>query len=216
MSLGKLYVFGTPRVNSAKALIAYYKLPVEIVDTQGAEEFQKEFPMKQVPSFMGSDGYKLTETPAILHYLVGQLPEADRVRLEGSTLKEQCQVQRWVSVANTGSFTEAVNPTFSLMGFMPYDKKSCDAHIQKLHQYAAYFDSELAGREYLAADHFTLADLHCLAVWTMAFSALFGTECRAKYPNLVAWFNRAIANPIAATVYADFKMTDKPLPEPAQ
>ena len=216
MSLGKFYASISPRVDSARALITYYKLPVEIVNAREAEEFQRDFPMKQVPAFMGSDGYKLTETPAILYYLSGQLPEADRVRLQGSTLKERCQVQRWVSVANSGSFTEAVVPLFSLKGFMPYDKKACEAHTEKLRQYAAYFDSELAGREYLAADHFTLADLHCLIIWTMAFSALFGTECRANYPNLVAWFNRAIANPIAATVYADFKMTDKPLPEPAQ
>ena len=216
MSLGKFYASISPRVDSARALIAYYKLPVEIVNAREDADFPKKFPMKQVPSFMGSDGYKLTETPAILHYLVGQLPEADRVRLEGSTLKEQCQVQRWVSVANSGSFSEAGVSILALRGITPYDKKVCDAHIQKLHQYAAYFDSELAGREYLAADHFTLADLQCLVLWTMVFSTLFGTECRAKYPNLVAWFNRAIANPIAATVYADFKMTDKPLPEPAQ
>ena len=216
MSLGKLYASISPRVDSARALIAYYKLPVEIVNARKDEEFQKVFPMKQVPAFMGSDGYKLTETPAILYYLSGQLPEADRVRLQGSTLKERCQVQRWVSVANTGSFSEAGASIVALRGLVPYDKKVYDAHIEKLRQYAAYFDSELAGHEYLAADHFTLADLHCLVLWTMAFSTLFGTECRANYPNLVAWFNRAIANPIAATVYADFKMTDKPLPAPAQ
>jgi glutathione S-transferase len=59
-----------------------------------------------------------------------------------------------------------------------------------------FFDGELAGREFLATDHFTIADIVLLT--TVDFSTFIGMPVPENLSSLCAWHARISARPSAA------------------
>ena len=66
MSQGILYVLKlSPRSSILTDLIKYYKLDIEISTDTESESFIEKFPLRKTPTFIGNDGFQLTETIAI-------------------------------------------------------------------------------------------------------------------------------------------------------
>ncbi|MFN5777905.1 MAG: glutathione binding-like protein, partial [Novosphingobium sp.] len=59
-----------------------------------------------------------------------------------------------------------------------------------------FFDASLAGREFLAADHCTIADI--LLLTTIDFAGFIGIPIPEDLPSLRAWHARVSARPSAA------------------
>ena len=59
-----------------------------------------------------------------------------------------------------------------------------------------WLNDELATREFLAADHFSIADI--VALTTIDFATFIGIETPAEFTHLHAWHARVSARPSAA------------------
>lgn len=69
MSVGTLYTSEiSPRAKLLEALVKYFKLDVDVVDTKDFAQFAELFPLKKVPAFVDAKGYKLSELIAIAYY----------------------------------------------------------------------------------------------------------------------------------------------------
>lgn len=67
MSLGTLFGDQQIRTVPPKALIKHFNLDVKIVGSDDAA-YQKAFPLKKIPAFVGPKGFKLHEVIAISIY----------------------------------------------------------------------------------------------------------------------------------------------------
>jgi glutathione S-transferase len=59
-----------------------------------------------------------------------------------------------------------------------------------------WLNDELESREFLAADHFTIADI--VALTTIDFASFIGIETPVELAHLRAWHSRVSARPSAA------------------
>lgn len=66
MSIGTLYSDSVTRTKVPDALVKHFGLDVKIVKPDAT--YEKNFPLKRLPAFIGNDGFKLTETIAISLY----------------------------------------------------------------------------------------------------------------------------------------------------
>jgi glutathione S-transferase len=94
------------------------------------------------------------------------------------------RVQRWLSAAaGPVAYGPGRARLVSVFG-APYEAAPAIAHA---HAFLRVFDAELAGREFLAADHATIADLAC---YSYIAHAPEGRVSLADYPDVRAWLGR--------------------------
>jgi glutathione S-transferase len=158
---------------------------------QRGPEFLRLNPKGKVP-VLEDDEFILDESHAIMQYLA--------VRTPGQTLypmapRARATVNRWL-FWSAQDFQPAVsvlnweNSVKPLLGIGPADAREVQRGEQLVSQCARLLDSHLAGREWVAEEGITLADLALAA-------PLMSTE-RARLPvseyaNLQAWFRRVQA-----------------------
>lgn len=178
MSIGTLYYMpSSPRSNWFPALIKTLELDIKIVDYSTCENFSKEFPLHKVPAFLGSDGFKLTETIAITDYFISLVPNST---LFGSNTKEKVQVLRWLCFLNQDFTNAAVN---IWKAKTDEDKKN---YTEKAIELIKYIDSELASRKFLALDDKpTVADIFGFGALNMVLGVSGSDEL--KFPHIAKW-----------------------------
>ena len=67
MSLGTLFITEQVRGLPCKALVNHFNLDVTIAE-KSDKRFVDNFPLGQIPAFIGTKGFKLTEAIAIVIY----------------------------------------------------------------------------------------------------------------------------------------------------
>jgi glutathione S-transferase len=163
-----------------------------------APEFMKKNSLGQVPVLELDDGTHLSESVAICRYFEALHPTPP---LFGRTAREQAFVEMWMRRAefrlwnpvgqvwiNDDPRTAIVNPT----QFPEYGQKNRKvvAHAMK------WLDSELAdGREWLAGDDYTIADIVLLC--GIDFGKFVNMDIPEDALNLRAWHTRASERPSA-------------------
>ncbi|CAL9735215.1 elongation factor 1-gamma 2 [Monosporozyma servazzii] len=213
MSQGTLFVSRSPRCIPALAIIEHFNLDVEIVNvkTTAHKDFDAKFPLKQVPSFLGPKGLRLTENAAISTYLIDLLSEKDQKILFGATPAEKIQVLRYHSIGNSNLFAYIGLNFLMVTGSSPFNKKTFDAHMESIETYAKVFDERLKDYTFVATENVSIADIQCLGAWSLAFASVCGAEFRKAHPYLMRWFKTVLASPIVAKTMADYKMVEEPL-----
>lgn len=188
----RLYRFArSGHCHRVELMLALLGLPYENVDVNlaGGEQRHPAFLAKnrfgQVP-VIDDDGTVLADSNAILVYLAKRyggtqwLPEDPL---------GAAQVQRWLSAAaGPVAYGVAAARAAALFG-SPVD---APAAIARGHQFLRVLEDELAGREFLAAAHATIADLACYAYVAHAPE---GKVSLADYPGVRAWLARVQALP---------------------
>lgn len=104
------------------------------------------------------DGFVLHESNAIVRYLCAS---RGAEALWPADVRERADVDRWMEWQST-EFTPAMRDAFWQLVRMPEpqrDAKAIEASRAKGEKYAAILEAHLAGREWLALDRFTAADL---------------------------------------------------------
>jgi glutathione S-transferase len=135
----------------------------------------------QVP-VINDNGTVVSDSTAILVYL------AKKYDTTGKWLPTDAagaaEVQRWLSVAsgqiNNGPARARLITVFSA-GFDPADT------IERAHSILKVIETHLKGRQFLAADHATVADV---AGYTYIAHAPEGNVSLEPYPNVRAWLKR--------------------------
>lgn len=162
-----------------------------------SDEFVALNPRGQTPAMQLDDGTVIAESVAICRYLEALQPEPP---LFGRDAKEQALVEMWnrrvemILMPPVGAVWVHTHPfTARLPG---RNTEWGEANRPKVAEAMAFFDAALDGREFLAADHYTVADV--LLLTTVDFAEFVGVGMPEDLPNLRAWHARVSARPSAA------------------
>ena len=162
-----------------------------------SDEFVALNPRGQTPALQLDDGTVITESVAICRYLEGLQPEPP---LFGTGALEQALVEMWsrrvemilmppvgAVWVHTHAFTAALPGRNADWG---------EANRPRVDDAMRFFDTALDGREFLAADHYTIADI--LLLTTVDFAGFIGIAIPDDLASLRAWHARICARPSSA------------------
>jgi len=138
-----------------------------------------------VPALRLDNGQVLTEGPVILQYVADQKPESGLAPMNGSI--ERYRLQEWLNF-----ITSEVHKTFSPL-FNPAADASVKAYTtQNLEKKFDWLDKQLAGKQFLTGDKFTIADAYLFVVAN--WSNFVGIDL-GRWPALKEFQARVAARP---------------------
>jgi glutathione S-transferase len=167
---------------------------------QGAHksaEFKVKNSLGQVPVLELDDGSTLSESIAICRYLEELHPAP---ALFGDDAWQRARVDMWTRrlefalMSRIGAVWINTHKYTAHLGtqYKDFGEASRAKAIQAMH----WLNEELASREFLATDRFSMADI--VALTTIDFAAFIGIETPATLTHLHAWHARVSARPSAA------------------
>jgi glutathione S-transferase len=173
---------------------------VHVPMRQGAHksaEFMLKNSLGQVPVLELDDGSTLSESIAICRYLEELHPAP---ALFGKDAWQRAQVEMWMRriefalMSRIGAVWVNTHKYTAHLGtqYKDYGEASRVRSIKALH----WLNDELKGREFLAAETFSMADI--VALTTIDFATFIGIETPAELGHLHAWHARVSARPSAA------------------
>jgi GSH-dependent disulfide-bond oxidoreductase len=201
----QFYTLATP--NGQKVSIALEEMglsyKVNIVNIMQGDQFRPEFvainPNSKIPALVdpnGPDGRPISifESGAILVYL-GQktglfFPQTPRL---------QSEVFQWLFFQMGG-----IGPMFGQFGhFYKYAGDKCvhpypvDRYSTEVKRLLGVLENRLEGRDYLAADQYTIADMATVP-WIVCADVFYGAGEKLelkKFKNVDSWVKRILARP---------------------
>ncbi len=178
-------------------------LPRRTVDLMAGEhkgaDYLAEVGAPVVPALRLSDGTVLTETQAICRYIEALHPEP---ALMGRDALEAAVVEMWQRRAEFGLFAAVghafrhTNPKMAVLEMQCPDWG--EANRARIDGHLAALDARLAGRDWLAADALTVADI--TAYIAVGFRRVIKHPMPEGLDNLAAWLARVGARPGAAAI----------------
>ena len=193
----KLYSSVGPNPQVVRSFMAEkgITLPVEEVDIMAGvnrqEGYLKTNPAGQSPCLELDDGSVVTEITVICEYLDETHPGGELI---GSTPELRAQTRRWVRwvdlnvcepLANGFRFSEGLPMFQDRMRCLPEAADGLKAIAQDR---LTWLDGQMAGREFVAGEHFTLADI--LLYSFLSFGTVVGQPMNAENKNIMAWYER--------------------------
>jgi glutathione S-transferase len=179
------------------------EIPFEEIDLMKGdnrrEPYLSQNPSGQMPSLELDNGAFIAEITAICEYLDEKFPGTSLV---GSTPEERAETRMWTRradlkvcepLANGFRFSQGLGLFKDRMRCLPEAADGLKAVAQ---DGLAWFDQQLAGREFLAGKRMTLADI--LLFCFLDFGAAVGQPLNPELKNLGAWYERMKARPSAA------------------
>jgi glutathione S-transferase len=177
-------------------------IPRVEVDLRAGENRQAEHlarnPSGQMPTLELDDGRYLAEVTAICEYLEERHPSP---ALIGTNAEERAMTRMWTRRIDLQIVEPMLNGFRAAEGFNFFKERirlfpQAAADLKTLAQERiAWLDGLIAGRDYIASDRFTLADI--LLFCTMDFAATVGQPVNRDNRNIAAWFGRVGARPSA-------------------
>lgn len=178
-------------------------LALEDVDLMGGANRQAPYldinPSGQLPCLEADDGTLIAEITAICEYLdeIGEGPS-----LMGDTAEERAATRMWIRrvdlnicepLANGFRYSEGLPIFKDRMITIP---EAADGLKQIAREKLAWLDGLMAGRDFIAGDKLTLADvlLYCM----LAFGNQVGQPLDETLANIKPWFDRMAARPSAS------------------
>ena len=166
------------------------KFELEQVDnrakkTKSGGDFWEVNPKGQVPVLLLDNGEKLTEGPVIVQYIADKNPASGLLPAAGSM--ERYRVQEWLNFI-TSELHKSFGPIFRPTTPDAYKTIS----RENLGKRFDWLDKQLAGKQYLMGDKFTVADAYLFTV--LRWSPRVEIDI-AKWPNLKAYVDRVAARP---------------------
>lgn len=172
---------------------AYDHMPVHFADESKTPEYLAINPNGRVPA-MDDNGFILFESLAINLYLAKKNGES---ALAPKSPEEEALATQW----SMWALTELEDNIISLVvrhpavAMYPPNEEIENAARAGLERPLKVLDAHMAGRDYLIADRFTVADLGVAGV--LSLTAMIKYDL-SPYPNVKEWFARCIARPAYA------------------
>lgn len=142
-------------------------------------------PLGYVPLLELDDGTRLREGPAIVQYIADQVPTKNLAPANGTL--PRYRLQEWLTFIGM-EIHRNYSPLFNAA--MPDEAKQISR--DRLANRYQFVDKELAGKDYLMGDNFSVADAY---LYTVTRWAKLMSIDLAPYPNLQAYFARVDARP---------------------
>ena len=142
-------------------------------------------PLGYVPMLELDDGTRLREGPAIVQYIADQAPTKNLAPANGTL--QRYRLQEWLTFLGT-----EIHKTFSPLFRPDTPDEYKTIRKDKLGSRLKWVDEQLAGKDYLMGEHFSVADgyLFTLTNWTKPT----GVDISGM-PNLLAYRERVAARP---------------------
>ena len=142
-------------------------------------------PLGYVPLLELDDGTRLREGPAIVQYIADQVPQKNLAPANGTL--PRYRLQEWLTFIGT-EIHKSFSPLF--MPAMPEEGKKL--YRDRLMARFTWVNGELAGKQYVMGDHFTVADgyLYTVTRWTVPMNIDI-----SALTNLTAHQQRITARP---------------------
>lgn len=138
-----------------------------------------------VPALRLDNGEVLTEGPAIIQYVADQVPAKNLAPAAGTMARYR--LQEWLNFI-TSELHKGFSPLFNPE--MPDAAKAL--YRNKLQERFAWVDKQLAGKQYLLGDQFSVADAYLFVV--ASWGQYVGVDL-SGYANLGAFSARMAARP---------------------
>jgi glutathione S-transferase len=153
--------------------------------TKSGQNFWDVNPKGQVPVLELDEGGRLTEGPVIVQYLADKKPGSGLAPACGTP--DRYRVQEWLNFT-TSELHKSFGPIFRPTTPEEYKKIS----KENLGKRFDWLDKQLADRQYLMGDKFTIADAYLFTVlrWSPRIEIDLG-----RWPNLKAYVDRVAARP---------------------
>jgi glutathione S-transferase len=177
-------------------------IPTIELDIMGAENRRAPYttrnPGGQIPALELDNGHCIGETVAIWEYLEEKHPKPPLI---GTTAEERAETRQWQRrielnitehLYNGFRYAEGAELFKTRMRILPEAAAGLKAIVQdKLR----WLDQQLAGKEYICGNRFTIADiiLYC----AVDFGGSVGQKLDPSLANVNAWFKRVGARPSA-------------------
>lgn len=167
-------------------------LPFELVrvdmvarKTADGADYSKLNPKGQVPALQLDDGQIITEGPVIVQYVADQVPAKKLVPAAGSI--DRYRVQEWLN------FTcSEIHKNFGLIFKFKEVEGLAPALIGLINERLRYVEQQLAGKEYLVGNTFTVADAYMFTA--LSWCKFLGIEW-TELPAITAYNARIAARP---------------------
>ena len=177
----------SPHIALEEAGLSYEAIsaPTKTHQLPDGSDYYKINPLGYVPLLVLDDGRQLREGPAIVQYIADQAPEKNLAPANGTY--ERSKLQEWLNFIGTElhkGFSPLFNPA------TPAEYKTIV--IAKLNERLAFTDGELAGKQYLMGETFTVADGYLFTVTNWA--QYVGVDL-SSLANLLAYRTRVAARP---------------------
>ncbi len=152
---------------------------------QDGTDFYTINPLGYVPVLELDDGTRLLEGPAIVQYLADQAPQKNLAPAHGTLARYR--LQQWLNFIST-EIHKGFSPLFKPN--TPDDYKPIAR--EQLMKGLEWVDGELAGRDYLMGEHFSVADAYLFTVSNWAQHVNLDVS---GLKNLAAYRERIAARP---------------------
>ncbi len=153
--------------------------------TKSGHDYWTVNPKGQVPVLELENGERLTEGPVIVQYVADQKPNSGLAPAVGTM--ERYRVQEWLNFV-TSELHKSFGPIFRPTTPDAYKAIS----KENLGKRFDWLNGQLAGRQYLMGDKFTIADAYLFTV--LRWAARIDIDL-SKWPNLKAYVDRVAARP---------------------
>ena len=153
----------SPHIALREAGLAFQavKAPTKTHQLDDGTDYYSINPLGYVPLLELDDGTRLTEGPAIVQYIADQAPDKHLAPANGTLARYR--LQEWLNFIGTElhkGFSPLFNPA------TPDDYKTIAR--DKLMQRLQWIDSQLADKQYLMGEQFTVADGYLFTVTNWA------------------------------------------------
>jgi glutathione S-transferase len=151
----------------------------------------------QLPTLELDDGTMISETVAICRYLESLYPDPP---MFGRSAVEQALVDMWVRriefavMTPVGMFWRHAHP-FTAAIVVPQYKEFGESNRAHYERALGWLDGELAGKEFVAGEAYTIADICLLS--TVDFATWIGLGVPDGMGNVKAWHKRVSGRPSA-------------------
>ncbi len=170
-------------------------------DEHRRPEFLAKNPMARLPVLELDDGRILCETRAICSLLEGEKPEPNLMgadHVERAFIEMADRRMEWYLFLHIANWIRHTHP-----GLAPLEQPQFPdfgrSQGEKLRDVARWLDGELAKRDFVAGERFTIADITAFCGVEFARGLMKFSPGKEGMPNLQAWRDRIAARASAAT-----------------
>ena len=182
------------RIFLAEKGIAHETVQVDLRNSeQLSSAYQTINPQCTVPALRTEEGAMLADNAAIMAYLEARYPEPP---LLGTTPNEKAQIASWnwrvefegllaVAEALRNSAPAMANRALPGQADYPQIPELAQRGLARVQQFFAMLNERLAGRNFIATDCFTVADI--TAVVAVDFARIVKIKPAEQHPHLQRW-----------------------------
>ena len=188
-----------PSPRRARILLAEKQVDHKTVEVdlrhgeQLSDAYRKVNPQCTVPALRTDEGMLLTDNAAITAWLEARFPQPP---LLGDTPQEKAEIASWnwrIEFEGLGAIAEALRNSApamanrALSGPVDYAQipELAQRGLARVQQFFVTLDERLAGRDFIAADRFSIADI--TAVVAVDFARVVKVKPGDQHPNLQRW-----------------------------